>query len=52
MAIVVEMFSFGWREGGEAWKWRRRLLAWEEDQVTECCVILSNIVLQPNTSDR
>lgn len=29
------MFSLGWGVGvgGEAWKLRRRLLAWEEEQV-------------------
>ena len=52
MATVAEMFSLGWGEGGEVWKWQRRLLAWEEDQVRECCVILTNVVLQPNTRDR
>jgi hypothetical protein len=42
MAIVTEMCSLEWGEGGEAWKWRRQLLTWEEDQVRECCVILYN----------
>ncbi|AES90772.1 hypothetical protein MTR_4g097730 [Medicago truncatula] len=37
MATVVEMYSLGWEEEGEAWKWRRRLLAWEEGKVRECC---------------
>ena len=27
MATVAEMYSLGWGEEGEAWKWRRRLLA-------------------------
>jgi len=26
-------FLLGWGEGGDAWKWRRRLLAWEEKLV-------------------
>jgi len=39
-------------EQGEAWKWRRRLFAWEEEKVRECCDILTNIVLQPNHYDR
>jgi len=39
-------------EGSDAWKWRRRLIVWEEEQVQECCEILTNIVLQPNLSDR
>jgi len=36
MATVADMFLLGWGEGGEAWKWRRRLLAWEEELVIEC----------------
>jgi len=27
------MYSLGWGEDGEAWKWRRRLSAWEEEKV-------------------
>jgi len=52
MTTVAEMYSLGWGEEGEAWKWRRRLFAWEEEKVQECCDILTNIVLQPNHSDR
>jgi len=37
---VVEIFSLGWREGGEAWKWWRLLFAWEEEMVDECKIIL------------
>jgi len=37
MTTVTEMYSLGWGEDGEAWKWRRRLLAWEEEKVRECC---------------
>ncbi|MCI29841.1 putative non-LTR retroelement reverse transcriptase related protein, partial [Trifolium medium] len=29
-ATVAEMFSLGRGANGEAWKWRRRLFAWEE----------------------
>ncbi|XP_024632636.1 uncharacterized protein [Medicago truncatula] len=28
---VAEMCRLGWAEGAEAWIWRRRLLAWEEE---------------------
>ena len=28
---VGEMHALGWGEDGEAWRWRRRLLAWEEE---------------------
>jgi len=52
MATVAEMYSLGWGEEGEAWKWQRRLLAWEEEKVRECCDVLTNIVLQLNHSDR
>ena len=45
------MYALGCVEEGEAWKWRRRLFAWEEEKVRECCDILTNIVLQPNHSD-
>ena len=51
ISTMAEKFSFGKGEDGEAWKWWHRLLAWEEDQVRECCVILTNVVLQPSTHD-
>ena len=43
---IAKMFSLGWEEGGEAWGWRRQLLAWEEDLVGECTSFLSNVTLQ------
>lgn len=52
MATMAEMYSFGWSEDGETWRWRRMLLALEEVQVQECCEILINIVLQPNLFDQ
>jgi len=51
MATLAKMSSLGWGEDGEVWKWRRRLLAWEEEKVRECCEILINIALQRNISD-
>jgi len=33
------------------WVWRIRLLAWEEDSVQECTLLLHNIVLQENIQD-
>jgi len=42
----------GWGEEGEARKWRRKLLIWEEEQVRDSCELLSNIVLQPNIHDK
>ena len=40
MAIVADMSSWGWGEGGEAWKWQRRLLAWEQEKLRECCMLM------------
>ena len=34
------------------WKWRRRLMAWEEELESECCALLLPIVLQDNVNDR
>ena len=48
---VEEMWRLGWGEGGAAWVWRRRLLAWEEESVRECSVLLHNIVLQDEVND-
>jgi len=31
--------------------WRRRLLAWEEESVRECSILLLNIVLQYTVED-
>jgi len=45
LATVSDMFLLGWGEGGEVWKWHRRLLAWEEELGRKCCVILLPIVL-------
>lgn len=41
----------GWEEGGNTWVWKRRLLAWEEECVRECYVLLSNVVLQDHIQD-
>ena len=48
---VVEMYSLGWGEGGDAWGWRLCLLAWEEDLVMECRSLLSNVTLQDFLTD-
>ena len=31
LVMVAEMFARGWGVNGEAWKWCRRLFAWEEE---------------------
>jgi len=30
LVIVVRKHALGWGDGGETWKWRRRLFVWEE----------------------
>ena len=48
---VGEMYSLGWDEHGEAWSWRRRLLAWEEELVVEIRNLLTNVILQDTQLD-
>jgi len=45
------MFDFGWTEGGEAWKWRHNLWAWEEELLVECRSLLLIVVLQVDVED-
>ncbi|GAU30291.1 hypothetical protein TSUD_385120 [Trifolium subterraneum] len=49
--LVADMFAAGWGIGGEAWKWRRRLFAWEEELVAGCIARLSNVSLQAEVPD-
>ncbi|GAU44846.1 hypothetical protein TSUD_400470 [Trifolium subterraneum] len=49
---VADMFEVGWGIGGEAWKWRLRLFAWEEELVLGCVGKLANIFLQVDEVDR
>lgn len=46
---VYDIFVFGWEEGGESWKWWRRLWDWEEEMVRECRRLLSNAFLQEHS---
>jgi len=48
---VGEMHALDWGEDGEAWRWRHRLLAWEEDLVVEIRNLLSNVTLQESVPD-
>ena len=48
---VGEMHALGWGEDGEAWGWRRRLLAWEEELVVEIRNLVTNVTLQDVVSD-
>jgi len=45
------MFDLGWTEGGEAWKWRHNLWAWEEELLVECRSLLLIVVLQVDVED-
>jgi len=49
---VLEMSQLGWREGGEAWRWRWRLFVWEEEMVGELILLLGIVSLQVNREDR
>jgi hypothetical protein len=51
LVTVSGMFVLGWGVGGEAWKWRRRLLAWEEELVVECVAQVSSCFLQDGLVD-
>ncbi|CAJ2651635.1 unnamed protein product [Trifolium pratense] len=51
-ASVAEMFMQGWEAGGEAWVWRRRLWAWEEEMLGECQSLLLTVSLQDHILDR
>ena len=50
--IVYDMCQLGWGEGGEAWRWWRRLLAWEEELEGELTLLLQNIILPVDKNDR
>jgi hypothetical protein len=45
-------FLLGLRRGGEAWQWRRRLWAWEEEMLEECRALLLDVSLHVNVSDQ
>lgn len=51
LSTVADMFDLGWGEGGEAWKWMRRLWAWEEELVRECIALLLTVSLQVDIHD-
>lgn len=49
---LFAMLELGCGEGGETWKWKRRLFAWKQEIVGECCWLLSNVVLQDDEIDK
>ncbi|MCI28870.1 YIPF1-like protein, partial [Trifolium medium] len=48
---VANMYRLGWDLGGNGWRWRRRLFAWEEQMWGGCCTIVANVVLQVDSSN-
>ena len=42
---VAHMSSFGWKDEGAAWKWRRRLWACEEEMSGECVTLVHSVSL-------
>jgi len=48
---VRNMCLSGWEEGGEAWRWRRPLWAWEEELLEECRTLLVTVSLQDTIFD-
>lgn len=49
---VEDMARHGWEDGRSTWVWRRRLFAWEEECISECSVLLCDMVLQDPIPDR
>jgi hypothetical protein len=49
---VFSMHLLGWGVDGSAWRWRRRLFAWEEELVGELGILLSTVILQEDRCDR
>jgi hypothetical protein len=49
---VCNMHLLGWGADGAAWSWCRRLFAWEEELAGELRLLLINVTLQVDRSDR
>jgi len=50
--LIFGMHELGWGLEGGAWKWRRRLFAWEEELVGELRLLLQNVSLQVDVIDK
>jgi hypothetical protein len=46
LCTVADMVALGGEVDGEAWGWRRRLRAWEEELLEECRQLINGVVLQ------
>jgi len=51
LMTVAQMYDLGWDIRAGAWRWRRRLRAWEEELLEECKLLLLTVVLQVNDDD-
>lgn len=49
---VFGMHFLGWGIEGGAWRWRRRLFAWEEELVGDLRLLLHNVSLQVDRVDK
>jgi len=49
---IFDMHALGWGSEGGAWRWMRRLFAWEEELVGELRLFLQNVSLQVARIDR
>jgi len=48
---VAALFSLGVEPGWDAWMWRRRLWAWEEEMLEECRTLLLDVSLHVDVTD-
>ena len=46
------MFALGWAERGAVWQWWKRLWEWKEELLGKCKILLSDVTLQDQSSDR
>jgi len=49
---IFGVHSLGWGVDGGAWRWRRRLFAWEKELVGELRLLLQNATLQVDRVDK
>jgi hypothetical protein len=49
---LADMHRRGWEVGGNGWRWRRRLFAWEEQLWDDCCTFVAYVVMQVTSSDK
>lgn len=52
LSTVTDMCGLGWENGGVAWQWCRRFWVWEDELLGQCMILLHNISLQSNSTDK